>query len=101
MCELSGISWSQGAKDIISCSRVELASIPTYSWCPSARPVAKKAGREISFRADGRALMLFGFSYLYGTRGWFASTRLAGASPKARRLTIICPALTTWQMLAC
>jgi NADH:ubiquinone oxidoreductase subunit 2 (subunit N) len=70
---IAGIFLAAGADDIIMLFLgIELASIPTYIMVSISRPlpVAQEAGVKYFFLgAMAAALMLFGFSYLYGTTG--------------------------------
>jgi NADH-quinone oxidoreductase subunit N len=78
---------------------IELASIPTYIMVSISRPlpVAQEAGVKYFFLgAMSAAIMLFGFSYLYGTTG---TTSLAAIS------SLLHPSHgasgpNTWQLLA-
>jgi len=77
LLSIAGIFIVAGANDIILLFLgIELASIPTYIMIVISRPlaVAQEAGVKYFFLgAMAAALMLFGFSYLYGTTG---TTRL-------------------------
>lgn len=104
LLSLSGLLMVSGANDmIVLFLGIELASIPTYIMVSIGRPVsvAQEAGVKYFFLgAMAAALMLFGFSYLYGTTG---STNLNDIARLLRGG--IDPALgqtapTTWQMLA-
>jgi NADH-quinone oxidoreductase subunit N len=79
LLSLSGVFLVSGANDIILLFLgVELASIPTYIMVAISRPlpVAQEAGVKYFFLgAMAAALMLFGFSYLYGVTG---VTKLVG-----------------------
>src|SRR3954451_23869470 len=79
LLSLSGVFLVSGANDIILLFLgVELASIPTYIMVSISRPLpaAQEAGVKYFFLgAMAAALMLFGFSYLYGVTG---VTKLAG-----------------------
>jgi len=81
---------------------LELASLPTYVMVSISRPlpVAQEAGVKYFFLgAMAAAIMLFGFSYLYGTTG---TTNLAEITSKfAATISRGGPtALSAWQMLA-
>jgi NADH-quinone oxidoreductase subunit N len=97
LLSIAGIFFVAGANDIMLLFLgIELASIPTYIMVSISRPlaVAQEAGVKYFFLgAMAAALMLFGFSYLYGTTG---TTRLdliaATVHPDA--------GLTSWQILA-
>jgi NADH-quinone oxidoreductase subunit N len=73
LLSLSGIMFVASANDIIVLFLgIELASIPTYIMVSISRPlpVAQEAGVKYFFLgAMAAAIMLFGFSYLYGTTG--------------------------------
>ena len=73
LLSLCGIFIVAGANDIILLFLgIELASIPTYIMVSISRPnpVAQEAGVKYFFLgAMSAAIMLFGFSYLYGTTG--------------------------------
>jgi len=81
---------------------LELVSLPTYVMVSMSRanPVAQEAGVKYFFLgAMSVAIMLFGFSYLYGTTGSvnfqeIATTLRRGLSSDQA------PALTAWQDLA-
>jgi NADH-quinone oxidoreductase subunit N len=103
LLSISGIFLVAGANDLILLFLgIELASIPTYIMVSISRPlpVAQEAGVKYFFLgAMAAAVMLFGFSYLYGTTGlinlsdittYFAGTRGTGATT----------VFTNWQMLA-
>ncbi|CAN5472593.1 NADH-quinone oxidoreductase subunit N [soil metagenome] len=70
---ISGIFVVAGANDLVLLFLgVELASIPTYIMVSISRPLpaAQEAGVKYFFLgAMAAAIMLFGFSYLYGTTG--------------------------------
>src|SRR5678815_5648714 len=73
LLSISGIFLVAGANDIILLFLgIELASIPTYIMVSISRPIpaAQEAGVKYFFLgALAAALMLFGFSYLYGSTG--------------------------------
>lgn len=73
LLSLSGVLMVAGANDMILLFLgIELASIPTYIMVSVSRPLAaaQEAGVKYFFLgAMSAALMLFGFSYLYGTTG--------------------------------
>src|SRR6185437_8972948 len=73
LLSLAGILFVASANDIIVLFLgIELASIPTYIMVSISRPlpVAQEAGVKYFFLgAMAAAVMLFGFSYLYGTTG--------------------------------
>jgi NADH-quinone oxidoreductase subunit N len=103
LLSLAGVLLVAGANDIMLLFLgIELASIPTYIMVALSRPlpVAQEAGVKYFFLgAFAAAIMLFGFSYLYGTTG---STNLHDIMLKMHpgnnwttRIT-----LTSWQSLA-
>src|SRR5213078_4417887 len=73
LLSISGIFLVAGANDIILLFLgLELASIPTYIMVSVSRPLpaAQEAGVKYFFLgAMSAAILLFGFSYLYGTTG--------------------------------
>jgi NADH-quinone oxidoreductase subunit N len=73
LLSIAGIFIVAGANDIMLLFLgIELASIPTYIMVSISRPLeaAQEAGVKYFFLgAMAAALMLFGFSYLYGTTG--------------------------------
>ena len=73
LLSISGIFLVAGANDLILLFLgIELASIPTYIMVSISRPIpaAQEAGVKYFFLgAMAAAVMLFGFSYLYGTTG--------------------------------
>lgn len=97
LLSIAGIFIVAGANDIMLLFLgLELASIPTYIMVSISRPLAasREAGVKYFFLgAMAAALMLFGFSYLYGTTG---TTQLDAIA------TIITArqGLSAWQMLA-
>jgi NADH-quinone oxidoreductase subunit N len=81
LLSLAGILFVASANDIIVLFLgIELASIPTYIRVSISRPlpVAQEAGVKYFFLgAMAAAVMLFGFSYLYGTTGQTKLTEIA------------------------
>src|SRR5579862_6680152 len=79
---IAGIFLVASANDIILLFLgIELASIPTYIMVSISRPlpVAQEAGVKYFFLgAMAAALMLFGFSYLYGTTGSTSLSEIRG-----------------------
>jgi NADH-quinone oxidoreductase subunit N len=102
LLSITGVLLVAGANDIMLLFLgIELASIPTYIMVSLSRPlpVAQEAGVKYFFLgAFAAAIMLFGFSYLYGTTG---STNLheimrrLHPGPGITRIT-----LDPWQSLA-
>jgi NADH-quinone oxidoreductase subunit N len=99
LLSITGIFLVAGANDIILLFLgIELASLPTYIMVSISRPLpqAQEAGVKYFFLgAMSAAIMLFGFSYLYGSTGLthldaitalFHSEGIAG--------------MTAWQLLA-
>lgn len=103
LLSLAGVLLVSGANDIMLLFLgIELASIPTYIMVSLSRPlpVAQEAGVKYFFLgAMAAAVMLFGFSYLYGTTG---STNLHEIMHKLRPGAKWGEAivLTPWQKLA-
>jgi NADH-quinone oxidoreductase subunit N len=112
LLSLTGVLLVAGANDIMLLFLgIELASIPTYIMISLSRPnpVAQEAGVKYFFLgAFAAAIMLFGFSYLYGTTG---STnlheimiRLQQQQPHVDGVAVIDwgtrVVLTPWQSLA-
>ena len=83
LLSLAGILFVASANDIIVLFLgIELASIPTYIMVSISRPlpVAQEAGVKYFFLgAMAAAVMLFGFSYLYGTTGQTKLPQIAQA----------------------
>src|SRR5881394_1391819 len=73
LLSISGIFLVAGANDLILLFLgIELASLPTYIMVSISRPIAaaQEAGVKYFFLgAMAAAVMLFGFSFLYGTTG--------------------------------
>src|SRR5258706_5284481 len=102
LLSICGILLVAGANDIILLFLgIELASIPTYIMVSISRPhpVAQEAGVKYFFLgAMSAAIMLFGFSYLYGTTGTVKLDRImqpfhgGGAASTS--------ATSSWAMLA-
>src|SRR4051794_28980611 len=106
---LCGIFLVAGSNDLILLFlAIELASIPTYIMVSVSRPlpVAQEAGVKYFFLgAMSAAVMLFGFSYLYGTTGTTDMSAIAaqfrqtaGAAGAAGAGGVV--QLSAWQMLA-
>ncbi|MGB7160598.1 MAG: NADH-quinone oxidoreductase subunit N [Tepidisphaeraceae bacterium] len=106
LLSIAGVMLVAGANDMIMLFLgLELASIPTYIMVSISRPlpVAQEAGVKYFFLgALAAAIMLFGFSYLYGTTGTTSLhqiTQTLGAidvRPGAGNQ----PVLSSWQQLA-
>src|SRR3712207_9275739 len=110
LLSIAGVMLVAGANDMILLFLgIELASIPTYILVSVSRPLpaAQEAGVKYFFLgAMSAALMLFGFSYLYGTTGLtslsdimyhFSQTQVARGGVTA---TAGGAALTPWPVLA-
>jgi NADH-quinone oxidoreductase subunit N len=97
LLSLSGIFFVASANDIMLLFLgIELASFPTYIMVSISRPlpVAQEAGVKYFFLgAMAAAVMLFGFSYLYGTTGQTNLQKIADA------IELTTPG-HTWQLLA-
>lgn len=104
LSSLAGVMLTASANDMITLFlAIELASIPAYIMVSISRPVvaAQEAGVKYFFLgAMAAALLLLGFSYLYGTTG---SLSLYDIGVRLKQ-TVIAPgsptSLTAWQMLA-
>jgi NADH-quinone oxidoreductase subunit N len=102
LLSISGIFLVASANDLILLFLgIELASIPTYIMVSISRPIpaAQEAGVKYFFLgAMAAALMLFGFSYLYGTTG---TITLDAIGAKIRGTTAMTSATTldAWQTL--
>src|SRR3954466_950465 len=103
LLSLAGLLLVAGANDIMLLFLgIELASIPTYIMVSISRPLpmAQEAGVKYFFLgAFAAAIMLFGFSYLYGTTGstnlYEIMDRLHPGGATTGRIT-----LSAWQSLA-
>ncbi|MGA2231614.1 MAG: proton-conducting transporter membrane subunit, partial [Tepidisphaeraceae bacterium] len=108
LLSIMGLFLVAGANDMMLLFLgIELSSLPTYIMVSISRPlpVAQEAGVKYFFLgAMASAVMLMGFSYLYGTtgtvylQGGVASdgTILAGVDTVIRAASVVTP----WQMLA-
>ncbi|HET6248621.1 MAG TPA: NADH-quinone oxidoreductase subunit N [Tepidisphaeraceae bacterium] len=96
---IAGIFLVASANDIILLFLgIELASIPTYIMVSISRPlpVAQEAGVKYFFLgAMAAAVMLFGFSYLYGTTG---STSLVEIREHYRHS--LAAGISAWELMA-
>src|SRR5437899_3180575 len=104
LLSIAGIFLVAGANDMILLFLgIELASLPTYVMVSISRPlpVAQEAGVKYFFLgALAAAIMLFGFSYLYGTTG---TTDLAAIATQMQSTIVkgtTSTQLTSWQILA-
>jgi NADH-quinone oxidoreductase subunit N len=104
LLSVAGVFLVAGADDmILLLLGIELASIPTYVMVSMSRPlaVAQEAGVKYFFLgAMSAALMLFGFSYLYGTTGTTSLRAAAQIFATTTGGTDAPVLLTAWQMLA-
>src|SRR6185369_16067250 len=97
-----------GANDIILLFLgIELASLPTYIMVSISRPIpaAQEAGVKYFFLgAMAAALMLFGFSYLYGTTGSITldeiGAKFRGVGGANGAAATAMTSLDAWQTLA-
>lgn len=98
LLSIAGVFLVAGANDIILLFLgIELASIPTYIMVSISRPMpaAQEAGVKYFFLgAMAAALMLFGFSYLYGTTGKIHLDQIS------QMISHTPGGLTQWQLLA-
>ena len=104
LLSIAGVFLVAGANDLILLFLgIELASIPTYIMVSVSRPIpaAQEAGVKYFFLgAMAAAVMLFGFSYLYGTTGKLNLNEI-GEIFRASAAGPLGPTqLNAWQMLA-
>src|SRR5688572_5211999 len=101
LLSLAGLMLVAGANDLMLLFLgIELASIPTYIMVSMSRPIpaAQEAGVKYFFLgAMAAAIMLFGFSYLYGTTG---VTKLSDIRAVIEQQTAGGKSITQWQVLA-
>src|SRR5687767_15444815 len=105
LLSVAGIFLVASANDLILLFLgIELASIPTYIMVSISRPVpaAQEAGVKYFFLgAMAAAVMLFGFSYLYGTTGLITLDQIGDAFRATAGDDKLGPArLTPWAILA-
>ena len=110
LLSIAGVMLVAGANDMILLFLgLELASIPTYILVSISRPlpVAQEAGVKYFFLgAMSAALMLFGFSYLYGTTGTTSlheiavRMNLSGSATSTSSTNLPPIVLSSWQQLA-
>ncbi len=97
LLSLTGLLLVASANDLILLFLgIELASIPTYIMVSISRPlpIAQEAGLKYFFLgAMSAAIMLFGFSYLYGVTGTTSLDDIAGRMAAH-------PAFGDWHVLA-
>lgn len=105
LLSISGIFLVAGANDMILLFLgIELASIPTYIMVSISRPlpVAQEAGVKYFFLgAMAAAVLIFGFSYLYGSTGLIDLHAISAqiSATMSGRGSDALPALSSWQML--
>ncbi len=106
LLSVAGLFLVASANDIILLFLgIELASIPTYIMVSISRPlpVAQEAGVKYFFLgAMSAAIMLLGFSYLYGVTGTTSLDQISTAFGHTARLSSEWSpaALTDWQLIA-
>jgi NADH-quinone oxidoreductase subunit N len=106
LLSIAGMFLVASANDIILLFLgIELASIPTYIMVSISRPipVAQEAGVKYFFLgAMSAAVMLLGFSYLYGVTGSTSLAEIAKAFEHTARASSEWSAasLTEWQLVA-
>jgi NADH-quinone oxidoreductase subunit N len=105
LLSISGIFLVASANDLILLFLgIELASLPTYIMVSISRPVpaAQEAGVKYFFLgAMAAAIMLFGFSYLYGSTGLINLDQIGRAfHAMVAPGTLERPRLAPWAMLA-
>ena len=104
LLSISGIFLVASANDLILLFLgIELASIPTYIMVSISRPVpaAQEAGVKYFFLgAMAAAIMLFGFSYLYGTTGLLNLDKIGDAFRTTADTPLGVARLAPWAMLA-
>src|SRR5687768_2557975 len=105
LLSLAGVMLVAGANDLMLLFLgIELASIPTYIMVSMSRPLpaAQEAGVKYFFLgAMAAAIMLFGFSYLYGTTGETKLSVIRGMFNVLQPGGVERPhAFTPWQVLA-
>jgi NADH-quinone oxidoreductase subunit N len=104
LLSICGLMLVASANDIILLFLgLELASLPTYVMVSISRPlpVAQEAGVKYFFLgAMSAAIMLFGFSYLYGTTGTTDLNVIAHQFSATLANSSATTQLNSWQMLA-
>jgi NADH-quinone oxidoreductase subunit N len=106
LLSVAGLFLVASANDIILLFLgIELASIPTYIMVSISRPlpVAQEAGVKYFFLgAMSAAVMLFGFSYLYGVTGTTSLEQIARTFEHTASMSSEWSpsALTDWQLVA-
>ena len=101
LLSITGLMLVGSANDLILLFLgIELASIPTYIMVSISRPlpIAQEAGLKYFFLgAMSAAIMLFGFSYLYGVTG---TTSLDAITTKMSVMEATGHGFTPWLLLA-
>ncbi len=101
---IAGVFLVAGANDIILLFLgIELASIPTYIMVSISRPIpaAQEAGVKYFFLGSmAAAVMLFGFSYLYGTTGLIQLHEIGERFRAGAATPLGATSLSSWQTLA-
>src|SRR5256886_15018441 len=104
LLSIAGVFLVAGANDIILLFLgIELASIPTYIMVSISRPIpaAQEAGVKYFFLgAMAAAVMLFGFSYLYGTTGLINLNAIGERFRASAASPLSGSQLNSWQLLA-
>jgi NADH-quinone oxidoreductase subunit N len=104
LLSISGIFLVAGANDLILLFLgIELASIPTYIMVSVSRPLpaAQEAGVKYFFLgAMSAAVMLMGFTFLYGTTGTTNLLAIAQKLGETNASGAGMVHLSSWQMLA-
>ncbi|WP_428940698.1 NADH-quinone oxidoreductase subunit N [Fontivita pretiosa] len=104
LLSIAGLMLVASANDIILLFLgIELASIPTYIMVSISRPLpaAQEAGVKYFFLgAMSAAVMLFGFSYLYGTTGVIRLHEIGQQFAGTIRQGSTSVHFTPWQLLA-
>jgi NADH-quinone oxidoreductase subunit N len=104
LLSIAGVFLVASANDIILLFLgIELASIPTYIMVSISRPIpaAQEAGVKYFFLgAMAAAVMLFGFSYLYGTTGLINLNEIGEKFRATAGSALGVTSLTPWMTLA-
>lgn len=102
LCALAGVMLVSGSNDMLLLFMgIELASIPTYVLVSMSRPLAaaQEAGVKYFFLgAMSAALLLLGFSYLYGTTGLSDFHAIASQLGSTRAMGEATP-MSAWTLL--
>jgi NADH-quinone oxidoreductase subunit N len=104
LLSITGVFLVAGANDLILLFLgIELASLPTYIMVSISRPLpaAQEAGVKYFFLgAMSAAIMLLGFTYLYGTTGTTSLTAISNQFFNTTNHGKQLSAPTNWQLLA-